>query len=130
VPLTEVPALSTDDMMKLVGSCDRSSDRRRDAPILGVLTETGLPLRGLSSRKAAQPILLNRKAHLVRWSPRGPFGPNAAKALDRYCGCALPAGLAHLPDLWPASRAGLHPRMVRHTFVDQWLRNHRAKGSN
>jgi site-specific recombinase XerD len=135
-----------------IGASPMAKMHRPMVPMTDVPLDTGLRIGGLVSMTVeGTDLQKGRAAYRKKGGNLGevPLGSHAAKALDRYLRARSRHRLANRPDLWlglegPVTTSGvrqvlarhaeaigaedlhLHPHMFRHTFVDWWLRNHRA----
>lgn len=121
--------------------------RRRDEAIVRFMFETGTRAGEVVALAVADIDLKTGNA-IVRRGKGGkgrtvPFGPDAARALDRYLRLRKSHRLAATPDLWLGDRgkgftydalhktlalraeqagvAGFHPHRLRHTAAHRWL---------
>lgn len=149
IPIT--PMLTDDELKALIKACQGPTFRdRRDEAMVRLLAETGM--RGGSDVLAldVDDIDLKRMQAYVRRGKGGkarivPFGPQTAKALDRYIRMRRNHPAAALPALFLTARkklaladhgmrrtlkeraadAGIegrfHPHMLRHGFASRWL---------
>lgn len=142
VPPTEIEVLSADEVRRLLAVCKGNKpDDRRDRALLSVMLDTGLRLAEVA-RLSPDDV---GNDHTLRIFGKGrkwrtvALGTASSLALSRWMRM-LPVGSA---TLWTGSKgpltttgirkaierrgrtAGLdiHPHQLRHTFVDNWLRN-------
>jgi len=143
VPPTEVKVLTPSEVQRLLATCKgRTIDDRRDLAILTVMLDTGLRLSEvaqLTRTDVGDDFTLRVFGKGRKWRTVA-LGLTASKALSRW----LRTHVATDSDaLWTGTRgpltptgvrkviyrrgreAGLsiHPHQLRHTFVDNWLRN-------
>lgn len=141
VPPAEIVVLNAAEIRRLLATCTgRTQAERRDLALLTLMLDTGLRLAEVA-RLSPQDISGNQ----IRVFGKGrkwrtvALGTTASRALGRWTRL-LPA---NSPTLWPGTKgpltptgirkliakrghqAGLtlHPHQLRHTFVDNWLRN-------
>jgi len=141
VPTTEVGVLTAAETASLVAACDGSGrDDRRDMAIITMMLDTGMRLAevtALTTEDVGEDYSIRvfgkgRKFRTVR------LGPTATRALARWMRVRGP----RTGPLWAGRRGALgrtgvagvvkrrgklaglvvHPHMLRHTFVDRWLR--------
>lgn len=142
VPPSEIKVLSTDDVRRLLATCaGRTSVDRRDRALLTLMLDTGLRLSEVA-RLRTDDIGDDNYVRVYgkgrKWRTVA-LGITAATALRRWMRL-LPTGSEHL---WMGSKGpltptgirkaierrgratgiDLHPHQLRHTFVDNWLRN-------
>ncbi len=151
-----VPVLTDDQLRALLKACEppltekhglAALRHRRDEAIIRLMLETGMRASECVDLEVAD-IDLTEGTAVVRRGKGGkgrtvPFGPQAAKALDRYLRVRRLHALASGPRLWLGDRgrtlaynglywalgqraeiAGIerfHPHMLRHTSADRWL---------
>jgi len=142
VPPTEVAVLTAEQVRLLLSTCKGSSTvDRRDRALLAVMLDSGIRLSevaGLTIDDIGQDNSLRIYGKGRKWRTVA-LGDNAALALHRWLRLR---GIAPGP-LWTGRRGPLgttgirrvvakrgksvglelHPHMLRHTFVDMWLRN-------
>ncbi|MFN8192601.1 MAG: tyrosine-type recombinase/integrase [Nocardioidaceae bacterium] len=156
-----VPVLTDDQLRALIKACEPpASERqglaslrhRRDEAIVRLMLETGMRASECLNLELDDVDLVEGTVVIRRGKGgRGrtvPFGPQAARALDRYLRVRRLHALASGPRLWLGDRgrmlaynglywalgqraaaAGIpdfHPHMLRHTSADRWL----AKGGS
>lgn len=150
-PKLDVPVITplTDEQLgDLLKACAGTEFRdRRDEAILRIMIETGARAGEIVSMRLQDVDIHSGRAIVVRGKGgRGrsiPFGPHAAKALDRYIRARRHHRLADSDWLWlgergkefsydalhktlayRAARAGIdgfHPHKLRHTAAHRWL---------
>ena len=147
--ISVTPVLTADQLRDLFKACEGKSLRdRRDEAIVRLMAETGMragelialelddidPVRGLV-------VIRRGKGGKGRIAP---FGPQTAKALDRYIRLRRGHPGAHSKALWLGARThqplgghglrvtlperaeiagikGFHPHVLRHTFAGRWM---------
>jgi integrase/recombinase XerC len=142
VPTVEIPVLQSNEIAALLAACrGRAPIDRRDLAIISLMLDTGLrlsevvrlslddvgetqTLRVFGKGRKWRTVALGNLSHqaLMRWirvqgessgplwaGTRGPLGATGMRKMIQRRG--QQAGLT------------LHPHMLRHTFVDNWLRN-------
>ena len=139
VPTVNVAVLTSDEVRRLLDTCKgQGADNRRDLAILTIMLDAGLRLSevtNLTLDDIGEDRTLRVFGKFRRWRTVN----LGATALDRWLRTrgSEPGGLwtGRKGPLTPtgvrgvvrrrARMAGLkvHPHMLRHTFVDQWLRN-------
>jgi len=143
-----VPALSATQLRALVAACQGPGMRdRRDEAIVRLLAETGLRA-GEAVALTTGDVDVRAGVVVVRRGKGGkgrmvPFGPQTARALDRYVRARRAHRLAATPALWLGDRGrafgydalhhtlgyraelagikGFHPHVLRHTAAGRWL---------
>jgi integrase/recombinase XerD len=143
-----VEPLTDDQLRALLKACAGPDMRdRRDEAIVRLMLETGLRAGECASIALADVDLAGGTA-VVRRGKGGqgrmvPFGPQAARALDRYIRTRRTHRLASTPALWLGDRGkpfnynglhkslryragiagieGFHPHLLRHTAAHRWL---------
>jgi integrase/recombinase XerD len=148
IPSKVVPILSDAELRALVRACQGRGFRdRRDEAIVRLLVETGLRA-GEAVALELDDVDVRGGTLLVRRGKGGkgrlvPFGPQAARALDRYLRLRRSHRLADTPTLWLGDRGrgftydALHhalrdraraagiakftPHQLRHTAAHRWL---------
>jgi site-specific recombinase XerD len=142
VPPTEIAVLTPDEVRRLLATCKSNKpDDRRDSALLSVMLDTGLRLAEVA-RLSPDDV---GNDHTLRIFGKGrkwrtvALGTASSLALTRWMR-TLPTGST---TLWTGTKgpltttgirkvierrgrtAGLdiHPHQLRHTFVDNWLRN-------
>jgi site-specific recombinase XerD len=156
-----VPILTDQQLRALVNACQPPGDEkqglpslrhRRDEAMVRLMFETGMRASECINLEVGDVDLTGRTVTVRRGKGgRGrtvPFGPEAARALDRYVRVRRLHRLADGPRLWLGDRGrllaynglywalgqrataagieGFHPHMLRHTSADRWL----AKGGS
>jgi site-specific recombinase XerD len=153
MPVT--PVLSDDELRALIKACQGKSLRdRRDEAIVRLMAETGLRSAELLALEVLDVDLTQGSAHVRRGKGgKGrivPFGPQTARALDRYIRLRRTHPAAATKALWLGARTrqslgphglrvtlleraeaagikGFHPHVLRHTFASRWQA---ARGSD
>lgn len=148
-----VAPLTEEQLVALIKACEGKEFRdRRDEAIVRFIAETGARA-GEVIGLTVEDVSLREGSALIRRgkggkSRRVPFGPNTARAIDRYLRKRRAHRLADSPKLWLGDRGkgfgydgmlvalqrraeaagieGFHPHRLRHTFASRWLRR---KGS-
>ena len=141
VPVTHVDVLEPIEVERLLRTCDGSGfAQRRDKAIISIMIDTGLRLTEVSSlslsdvsdtysvrvygkgRKWRNVVLgTSSQTALSRWirlrgTAEGPLWTGKRGALS-------PAGIRRMiKKRGTAAGLDVHPHMLRHTFVDTWLR--------
>ncbi|WP_299517975.1 tyrosine-type recombinase/integrase [uncultured Serinicoccus sp.] len=150
-----IEPLTDDELRRLLKACTppAGSDRpqqmryRRDEAILRLMLEAGLRAGEVVAIGVAD-VNLTEGTAVVRRGKGGkgrvvPFGPQTAKAIDRYLRLRAHHRLAQRPDLWLGDRGkgftydalhktlkdradaagieGFHPHKMRHTAAHRWL---------
>jgi integrase/recombinase XerD len=143
-----VPVLSDQQLRALLAACQGPALRdRRDEALVRLLTETGLRA-GETVALRVEDVDLHAETLHVRRGKGGkgrlvPFGPQTARALDRYLRLRRQHRLADTPALWlgdqgrgfgydalhftlgrraeAAGIRGFHPHVLRHTAAHRWL---------
>lgn len=152
-----VPVLTSEQLKALIKACQptRPEERtglasmrhRRDEALVRLMVETGIRASECVNLEVTD-IDFTTNQCVIRRGKGGkgrtvPFGPQAAKALDRYLRVRALHQLAGTPPLWLGERsrglaynglyfalgqradlAGIenfHPHMLRHTSADRWL---------
>lgn len=143
-----VDPLTTDQIRAMLATCNGKDFRsRRDEAIIRFLSETGARAGELLGMDLPDVNLAGGVATIRRGKGgKGrivPFGPQTARALDRYIRLRRTHKLAGTPTLWLGDRsrdfsysglrktlqrraedAGIgdfHVHRLRHTFADRWL---------
>ena len=151
-----VPVLTEDQLRAMVKACEppaaerhglASLRHRRDEAIVRLLAETGM--RASECVNLELPDVDMRESEIIIRRGKGGkgrktgFGPQTAKAIDRYVRVRRLHRLADVPNLWLGDRGRLlaynglywalgqradiagiehfHPHMFRHTTTDRWL---------
>jgi integrase/recombinase XerD len=142
------PVLSEVQLKALLSACQGPTfTHRRDEALVRLMVETGLRA-GEAVALGVDDVNLGTGAALVRRGKGGkgrvvPFGPQTARALDRYLRLRRSHRLAATPALWLGARnktlgysglhqalglraaqagiAGFHPHVLRHTAAHRWL---------
>ena len=154
IPIT--PVLTDEQLKALFKACSGSAFRdRRDEAVVRLMAETGMRVSEALGLDVAD-IDLPRGLAYIRRGKGGkgrivPFGPQTAKALDRYLRLRRTHPAADLPALFVTARkrlrladhglrrtlglraaaAGLdhfHPHMLRHTAASRWLASGGSEG--
>lgn len=142
VPPIDVAVLTPDEVRRLLDTCSgKGTDNRRDLAILTIMLDAGLRLSEVTSL-TIDDVGENRTLRVFgkgrKWRTVA-LGTTASLALDRWLrtrgsepgslwtgrkGPLTPTGVRGVVRR-RARMAGLkvHPHMLRHTFVDSWLRN-------
>ena len=143
-----IEPLTTDQLKALLKACAGSDMRdRRDEAIIRFMLETGTRAGECAALEVADVDLLGGTA-VVRRGKGGkgrivPFGPQTARAIDRYKRTRASHRLAGTPALWLGDRGkafnydglhkalgarataagitGFHPHLLRHTAAHRWL---------
>ena len=143
-----VEPLSEDDLRALLVACRGSDLRdRRDEAILRLMLETGARAGEVVDLQVAD-VDVTAGVATIRRGKGGkgrvvPFGPQTARAIDRYLRVRRSHRLADSPDLWLGDRgksfaydglhkalggraqaaglSGFHPHLMRHTAAHRWL---------
>ena len=141
-------SLTDDELRRLIKACGGKEFRdRRDDAIVRLMAETGMRAGELLGLSVADVDLVRGMA-TVRRGKGGkgrlaPFGPQTARAIDRYLRMRRTHRLADTPALWLGDRgkelayyglrntlqyraevAGIkdfHPHLMRHTAASRWL---------
>jgi integrase/recombinase XerD len=143
-----VEPLSEDDLRALLAACRGNDLRdRRDEAILRLMLETGARAGEVVDLQVADVDVTTGMATIRRGKGgKGrvvPFGPQTARAIDRYLRLRRSHRLADGPDLWLGDRgkafaydglhkalgerakaaglSGFHPHLMRHTAAHRWL---------
>jgi site-specific recombinase XerD len=148
-----VEPLTDDDLRRLLKACaGRDLRERRDEAIVRFMAETGARAGEVAALSTADVDLVAGTA-IVRRGKGGkgrsvPFGPQTARAIDRYLRVRRTHRLADTAALWLGDRGkafsydalhktlgmradmagieGFHPHLLRHTAAHRWL----AKGGS
>jgi integrase/recombinase XerD len=143
-----VPVLSGQQLRALLAACQGPTfTHRRDEALVRLMAETGLRA-GEAVGLGVDDVDVRAGTALVRRGKGGkgrmvPFGPQTARALDRYLRLRRSHRLADTPALWLGARsktlgysglhqalgiraaqagiAGFHPHVLRHTAAHRWL---------
>jgi integrase/recombinase XerD len=143
-----VEPLTDDQLRALLKACAGSDMRdRRDEAIVRLMAETGARA-GEVAALALTDVDLTAGVAVVRRGKGGkgrvvPFGPQTARAIDRYIRTRRTHRLASTPALWLGDRGkpfnydglhkslryravlagiqGFHPHLLRHTAAHRWL---------
>ena len=142
VPPSEIPVLTSSQVRALLARCcGKDTDSRRDYALLAVILDTGLRLSEiarLSIDDVSEDATLRVFGKGRKWRTVA-LGTTSATALSRWTRLRTPTS----PSLWSGRKGALstegirkvvqrrglqagfhlHPHMLRHTFVDNWLRN-------
>ena len=142
VPLTEVTVLTPSEIRRLLNTCkQKTQDDKRDLALISIMLDTGLRLSEVTGIKlddigednAIRVFGKGRKWRTVS------LGNSSTVALSRWMrtrgsepgalwtgrkGALTRDGVRRIINR-RGEQAGisLHPHMLRHTFVDNWLRN-------
>jgi integrase/recombinase XerD len=142
------PVLTGQQLRALLAACQGPTfTHRRDEALVRLMAETGLRA-GEAVGLAVDDVDVRAGTALVRRGKGGkgrmvPFGPQTARALDRYLRLRRTHRLASTPALWLGARnktlgysglhqalgiraaqagiAGFHPHVLRHTAAHRWL---------
>jgi integrase/recombinase XerD len=142
------PVLSGQQLRALLAACQGPTfTHRRDEALVRLMAETGLRA-GEAVGLAVDDVDVRAGTAVVRRGKGGkgrmvPFGPQTARALDRYLRLRRTHRLADTPALWLGARsktlgysglhqalgiraaqagiAGFHPHVLRHTAAHRWL---------
>lgn len=143
-----VEPLSDDQVRALIKACSgRELRERRDEAIIRFMIETGARA-GETVAIGVDDLNLQNGTAIVRRGKGGkgrsvPYGPQTARALDRYMRLRRKHRLAGSPALWLGDRgkpfnydglhaalrhraklagiSGFHPHLLRHTAAHRWL---------
>ena len=142
VPPVEIPMPTREQVVTLLNSCQgRDAVSRRDYALIAVMLDTGLRLSevlGLTLDDVSEDFTLRVFGKGRKWRTVA-LGTTASSALQRW----LRARRSDEPSIWtgrkgPLTPSGVrrmlarrssalgfhvHPHMLRHCFVDNWLRN-------
>ncbi len=147
VPIT--PVLTDEELRALVRACQGQTLRdRRDEAIVRLMAETGMRAGELIALEVDD-VDLARGLAMIRRGKGGkgriaPFGPQTARALDRYIRFRRGHPAANSKALWLGARTrqalgshglrvtlleraelagikGFHPHVLRHTAASRWL---------
>jgi site-specific recombinase XerD len=147
VPIT--PVLTDDELRALIKACQGQTLRdRRDEAIVRLMAETGMRAGELIALELDD-VDLTRGLAIIRRGKGGkgriaPFGPQTARALDRYIRLRRGHPAANSTALWLGARTrqalgshglrltlveraeiadikGFHPHVLRHTAASRWL---------
>ena len=142
VPPSEIPVLTSHQVRLLLATCcGKDAESRRDYAILSIMLDTGLRLSEvarLSISDVSEDGTLRVFGKGRTWRTVA-LGTTSATALSRWMrlraseneslwsgrkGSLSPEGIRKMTKR-RGLQAGfhLHPHMLRHTFVDNWLRN-------
>ena len=142
VPPSEIPVLTSHQVRLLLATCcGKDAESRRDYAILSIMLDTGLRLSEvarLSISDVSEDGTLRVFGKGRKWRTVA-LGTTSATALSRWMrlraseneslwsgrkGSLSPEGIRKMTKR-RGLQAGfhLHPHMLRHTFVDNWLRN-------
>lgn len=157
-----IEPLTDDELRAMLRTCQvtRGSDekeafrRRRDEAIIRVMFET-TARAGETANMALADVDLKTGSVIIRRGKGGkgrrvPFGPDAARAIDRYLRLRKQHRLAASGDLWLGDRGkgftydalhktlanraaaagieGFHPHRLRHTGAHRWLEKGGSEG--
>ena len=142
VPPSEIPVLTSHQVRALLATCSaKDTESRRDYAILSIMLDTGLRLSEvarLSIDDVSEDGTLRVFGKGRKWRTVA-LGTTSATALSRWTRLRSPDSTS----LWSGRKGALstegirkvvkrrglqagyhlHPHMLRHTFVDNWLRN-------
>ena len=147
MPIT--PVLTDDELRALIKACQGQTLRdRRDEAIVRLMAETGMRAGELIALELDD-VDLTRGLAMIRRGKGGkgriaPFGPQTARALDRYIRLRRGHPAADSKALWLGARTrqalgphglritllerseiagikGFHPHVLRHTAASRWL---------
>jgi len=142
VPPSEIPVLTSHQVRALLATCSaKDAESRRDYTILTIMLDTGLRLSEvarLSIDDVSEDGTLRVFGKGRKWRTVA-LGTTSATALSRWTRLRTPSSSS----LWSGRKGALstegirkvvkrrglqagfnlHPHMLRHTFVDNWLRN-------
>jgi len=142
VPPSEIPVLTSHQVRALLATCSaKDAESRRDYAILSIMLDTGLRLSEvarLSIDDVSEEGTLRVFGKGRKWRTVA-LGTTSATALSRWTRLRTPSSSS----LWSGRKGALspegirkvvqrrglqagfhlHPHMLRHTFVDNWLRN-------
>ncbi|UXA05714.1 tyrosine-type recombinase/integrase [Mycobacterium sp. SMC-2] len=153
-PIT--PVLTEDQLRALIKACQGSGLKdRRDEAIVRLLAETGMRAGELIALELDD-VDLSRGLVMIRRGKGGkgriaPFGPQTARALDRYIRLRRGHPGAESKALWLGARThqplgphglrvtladraktaninGFHPHVLRHTFASRWMSSRGSEG--
>ncbi len=142
------PSLTDDELRRLIAACGGKEFRdRRDDAIIRLMAETGMRAGEVCGLNISD-VELTRGLVTVRRGKGGkgriaPFGPQTARAIDRYLRMRRTHRLADTDALWLGDRGkgleyyglhsalkyraglagldGFHPHLLRHTAASRWL---------
>jgi integrase/recombinase XerD len=142
------PVLAGPQLRALLAACQGPTfTHRRDEALVRLMAETGLRA-GEAVALTVDDVDVHAGTAVVRRGKGGkgrivPFGPQTARALDRYLRLRRGHRLADTPALWLGARsktlgysglhqalgiraaqagiAGFHPHVLRHTAAHRWL---------
>jgi integrase/recombinase XerC len=142
VPPSEIAVLTSPQVRALLATCcGKDADSRRDHALLAIMLDTGLRLSEiarLSIDDVSEDGTLRVFGKGRKWRTVA-LGTTSATALSRWTRLRTPSSSS----LWSGRKGALstegirkvvkrrglqagfnlHPHMLRHTFVDNWLRN-------
>ena len=142
VPPSEIAVLTSPQVRALLATCcGKDTDSRRDYALIAIMLDTGLRLSEiarLSIDDVSEDATLRVFGKGRKWRTVA-LGTTSATALSRWTRLRSPDSTS----LWSGRKGALstegirkvvqrrglqagfhlHPHMLRHTFVDQWLRN-------
>ena len=142
VPPSEIPVLTSSQVRALLATCcGKDTDSRRDYALIAIMLDTGLRLSEiarLSIDDVSEDATLRVFGKGRKWRTVA-LGTTSATALSRWTRLRTSTS----PSLWSGRKGALsaegirkvvkrrglqagfhlHPHMLRHTFVDNWLRN-------
>lgn len=141
-------SLTDDELRRLIKACEGKEFRdRRDEAIVRLMAETGMRAGEVIGLMVSD-VDLDRGLATIRRGKGGkgrvaPFGPQTARAIDRYLRARRPHRLSGTPALWLGDRGkelayfglrnalqfraelagikGFHLHLMRHTAASRWL---------
>jgi site-specific recombinase XerD len=151
-----VEPLTEDQLRALIRACVGKTLRdRRDEAIVRLMAETGARAGEIAVMDVTD-VDLPAGTAVIRRGKGGkgrlvPFGPQTARAIDRYLRLRRAHRLADSPALWLGDRGkpfgydglyksilhraeragidGMYPHRLRHTFADRWLSADGSEGA-
>jgi site-specific recombinase XerD len=151
VPEVSVPVVSTEDLKRLLATCDtKTFEGRRDEAILRVFIATGARLAEVTNLRIGEDPDVDLDSGVIRVLGKGrrqrllSIDPKTVKSIDRYIRLRAQHPQAKLPQLWlgvrgkgPMTPSGvrqmvwrrsegsgigrIHPHQLRHSFAHAWL---------
>ncbi len=142
VPPSEIPVLSPRQVKALIATCsNKDAESRRDHALITVMLDTGLRLSEIASltiNDVSEEGTIRVFGKGRKWRTVA-LGTTSTTALTRWMRLRTPT----TDSLWSGRKGALstegirkmlqrrgkqagfhlHPHMLRHTFVDNWLRN-------